>query len=304
LKFTSRRPLRARLYKKLVKTQRRLTRNRAQHSPVLYTYPPQQSEHEERINGWTHGAMAAASLIAGAWLVVAAARQGEPLTILGCLAYAVTLTSVFTMSALSHLVRPPRIRQLFRTLDQASIYLYTAGSFTPYFVRYLIPEGWEWTIPVMWGIALLGAWDKIRGDRVNSISLWLYMLLGWFPVLAAKPLLSSLPIGCTILIVTAGACYMLGLVFLLRDEKRQYFHAVWHLLVMTAGVLTYAGIAVYVLEPPVEPVITRQSNAAPHGEQARSSEEAGPLQLVGQPPGEEGDPVLVPAHFESGNTEP
>jgi len=42
---------------------------------------------------------------------------------------------------------------------------------------------------------------------------------------------------------------MLGLAFLLRDERRQYFHAVWHLLVVTAGVLTYAGIAMYVLEP-------------------------------------------------------
>jgi hemolysin III len=246
---SSRRSWRARAHKRLVKTQRRFTRQRIADPAVLYTYPPRQTRADERINWLTHAAAAVASLIAGIWLVYAAVQQGDTLTIVGCAAYALTLTTVFSMSALSHRVRQPRVKHLFRTLDQASIYLYTAGSFTPYFIRYLVPSGWGWTIPVMWGIAILGAWDKLRGERVNSISLWLYVALGWFPIVAAKPLYDSLPWGCLILVIAAGSCYMLGLAFLLRDERRQYFHAVWHLLVVTAGVLTYAGIATYVLEP-------------------------------------------------------
>ena len=263
-KSSPRRSWRIRAHRRLVKTQRRFTRQRDPDPAVLYTYPPRQTRADERINWLTHATAAIASLIAGLWLVYAAIRQGELLIIVGCAAYAATLTMVFTMSALSHRVRQPRVKHLFRTLDQASIYLYTAGSFTPYFIRYLIPLGWGWTIPVMWGIAILGAWDKLRGDRVNSISLWMYVALGWFPVVAAKPLLSSLPWGCVVLVITAGSCYMLGLVFLLRDEGRLYFHAVWHVLVMAAGILTYAGIATYVLEPagPAESRLEAVSAAA------------------------------------------
>jgi hemolysin III len=289
-KSHSRRSWRARAHKRLVKTQRRFTRSRENDPAVLYTYPPRQTAADERINWLTHAAAAIASLIAGVWLVVAAIRQGDTLTILGCSAYALTLTTVFTMSALSHRVRQPRWKHLFRTLDQASIYLYTAGSFTPYFIRYLLPSGWEWTIPVMWGIAVLGAWDKLRGDRVNSISIWLYVALGWFPLVAAKPLLDSLPWGCLVLIMAAGTCYMLGLAFLLRDERRQYFHAVWHLLVMTAGVLTYAGIAMYVLEPVGSPAAELRSIA---GETMSEPEKP---DAPARP--EPRDPGVVPASYE------
>lgn len=241
------RSLRVYLYRRLVDVQKRFARRREPQPGVFFQYPPLQSPTEEWVNGLTHAAAGVASLVAGSWLVLFAAREGNVLMTLGCAAYAVSLTAVFTMSALSHLLHWPRLRQLFRTLDQASIYLYIAGSCTPYFIRFLLPNGWEWMLPVVWGIALLGAWDKLRGDRVNSVSLGLYVALGWFPALGLKPLLADMPVGCRVLVFASGACYMLGVLFLLQDERRRFFHAVWHLLVMVASVCTYAGIALYVV---------------------------------------------------------
>lgn len=235
------------LYRRLAALQKRIARPRVSQPGVFFQYPPLQSPTEEWLNGLTHAAAAVASLIAGVMLVLAAVRRGDPLMIYGCTAYAASLIAVFTMSACSHLLQWPRLRQLFRTLDQASIYLYIAGSCTPYFIRFLLPNGWEWMLPVVWGIAMLGAWDKLRGDRVNSVSLGLYVMLGWFPALALKPLLIDMPFGCRVLVIATGACYMLGVLFLLQDERRRFFHAVWHLLVMAASVLTYAGIALYVV---------------------------------------------------------
>jgi hemolysin III len=167
--------------------------------------------------------------------------------IMGCAAYAASLTAVFTMSTLSHLIGLPRLRQLFRTLDQASIYLLTAGSCTPYFICFLLPHGWGWMLPLLWGIALLVAWDKLRGNRVNSVSILFNVSLGWFPVLAAKPLLTYMPPGCIVLVIATAAFYMLGVVFLCWDERCRFFHAVWHMLVVAASVCTYAGIAMYVI---------------------------------------------------------
>lgn len=242
-----RRSERLRLHRRLAAVQKLFARQRVPQPGVFFKYPPQQSLAEEWVNGLTHGAAALASLIAGCWLILAAARTGDTLMLVGCTLYAMSLTAVFTMSTCSHVFQSPRLRQLFRTLDQATIYLYTAGSCTPYFIRYLLPNGWEWMLPVIWGIAILGAWDKLRGDRVNSVSLGLYVMLGWFPALALKPLLVDMPVACRALILAAGGSYMLGVFFLLHDERRRFFHAIWHLLVMAASVFTYAGIAIYVV---------------------------------------------------------
>jgi hemolysin III len=114
-------------------------------------------------------------------------------------------------------------------------------------IRFLLPSGWDWMLPVLWGLALLCAWEKLRGSRVNSISVVSYVLLGWFPILAARPLLSAMPAGCLALVVAAGAGYMLGVLFLVWDERCRYFHAVWHLFVIAASACNFAGIAIYVI---------------------------------------------------------
>jgi hemolysin III len=166
---------------------------------------------------------------------------------MGCAVYAVSLLTVFTMSALSHWVQPPRCRGLFRALDQASIYLLIAGSATPFLIRFLLPFGWDWVLPVLWGLALLWAWDKVRGYGVNSISVISYISLAWLPMIAARPLLGAMPAGCTALVFTMGASYMAGIVFLIYDDRRRFFHAVWHLFVIAASACTFAAIAIYVV---------------------------------------------------------
>jgi hemolysin III len=214
---------------------------------VFFHYPPFQTSAEEWANGLTHAAAGVASLLAGIWLIAIALRKGDIPMAVGCGAYSCSLLIVFTMSALSHLVNPPRLRHLFRTFDQAAIYLLIAGSCTPFFLRFLVPHGWGWMLPVLWGLALLGAVAKLLGDRINSTSIPIYVLLGWFPVLATKPFLAYMPTGGLVLIVAAGAFYMVGVLFLSRDEHHRYFHAVWHLFVIAASVCTYAGIFGYVV---------------------------------------------------------
>ncbi|HTI50587.1 MAG TPA: hemolysin III family protein, partial [Planctomycetaceae bacterium] len=197
-------------FRPLVRAQKLIVRPHSAQQSIRRHYPLFQSPSEEWVNGLTHAAAALMSLVASVWLVWAAARQGDLLMILGCAAYSASLTAVFAMSTLSHLVETPRLRLLFRTLDQAAIFLLTAGSCTPYFIRYLLLDGWAWLLPLLWGLALLCAWDKLRGHRVNSVSLLPYVVLGWFPILAFKPMLLAMPTGCLLLVIASGGCYMLG----------------------------------------------------------------------------------------------
>jgi hemolysin III len=196
----------------------------------------------------THGAAAVASLAGAVWLIAAAAQRGDALLIMACASFAVSLTIVLTMSALSHAIEPPRLRHLFRKLDQAAIYLLIAGSSSPFIVRYLMPQGWGWLLPLIWGLALVATWIKLRGYRVNSHSVTSNVVLAWLPVIAARPLFAPMPAGCIALVVATGALYMLGVVFLCLDERRRYFHAVWHVLVVAASACTYAAIALYVID--------------------------------------------------------
>ncbi len=244
---STRRTFRARLSRFLIDVQALFTRRRVHAHGVLFQYFPHQTPAEELVNALLHGVAALASLAGGAWLVQHAARQGGPFMVMGCAAYAISLTAVFTMSTLSHWLDPPRLRGLFRTLDQAAIYLLIAGSCTPHIIRFLFPAGWHWMLAAVWGVALVCAWNKLRGDRVNSISVVSYVLLGWFPMLAVQPLLTAMPAGCLTLVIASGAGYMLGVVFLVWDERVRYFHALWHLFVVAASACNFAAIAIYVV---------------------------------------------------------
>lgn len=243
-RITSRRSY---LFRSLVALQSRVVRRRAPRPGVFFDHLPLLSPAEERANGLIHGIAAVASVAAAVWLMIAAARSGDALMTTACAVYAASLTTVFTMSTLSHVVGLPRLRQLFRTLDQAAIYLLTVATCTPYFLRFLSPNGWGWTIPLLWGVALVAIWNKLRGHRVNSVSVVFNVALGWFPALAAKPLWTHMPAGCVALVLSAGALYMLGVVFLCNDDRRPFFHAVWHLFVVAASACAYAGIALYVI---------------------------------------------------------
>jgi hemolysin III len=66
-------------------------------------------------------------------------------------------------------------------------------------------------------------------------------------MIAARPILGAMPAGCTILVLAMGACYMGGIVFLINDGRRRYFHAVWHVFVIAASTCTFAAIAIYVV---------------------------------------------------------
>lgn len=245
--LTSRRLSRGLLYRRLIAVQSRVARRGPRQPGVIFQYPPFQSPAEERVNGLIHGTAALASLVGAVWLIAAAAKLADPLMLAGCTAYSLSLTALFTMSTLSHVIEPPRLRHLFRTLDQACIYLLTAGCCTPYFIRFLLPCGWGWMLPLIWATALFGVWNKLRGHRVNSVSIAFCVGLGWMPAIAAHPLLTYMPPGCAVLVVLGAAFYMLGVVFLCYDERCRYFHAVWHVLVVAASACVYAGIAVYVV---------------------------------------------------------
>jgi len=218
-----------------------------QDSPRLLT---ESLAHEELANALTHGFGLMLGLVGAVVLMTAAVRQGEPWLITGCGIYAATLIAVYAASTLSHVFWQPKLRHVFRTLDQSAIYLMIAGTYTPFALAYLCVDSWWVLLVAIWAAALAGFFSKmLRAHRVEAVSVTTYLVLGLLPLTAAQPILRTVPLGAIAWIVASVFCFLLGLVFFRLDEKFRYFHAAWHIMVIVGCSCQFVMILRYVASP-------------------------------------------------------
>jgi hemolysin III len=202
---------------------------------------------EETANQLTHGAGLVLSIVGAVILVNSARVHSDPLQFSGCCVYAASLVALYAASTLSHTFRTPAMRHFFRMLDQVCIFLLIAGTFTPIALSYF-RTGWLWGLSlVMWGMTCLGIFFKVCFRRDRNVSFGAYVLLAWIPLVAMHEIVRVVPGGALVLIFLGGVLYTVGILFLMLDEKVPYFHAVWHVLVVSASVCHYCAVMIYVI---------------------------------------------------------
>jgi hemolysin III len=202
---------------------------------------------EETANQLTHGLGLVLSVVGAAVLVSSARAHSDTLQFIGCCVYAASLVALYAASTLSHTFRTPRMRHFFRMLDQVCIFLLIAGTFTPFAMSYFL-HGWLWGLTLlMWGLTCVGIFFKVCFRRLTNVSIAAYVLLAWIPIIAVHEIVHVMPAGALVLIFLGGMLYTLGILFLTLDEKYPYFHAVWHVLVISASVCHYCAVIIYVI---------------------------------------------------------
>jgi hemolysin III len=207
------------------------------------------SPGEEAWNAATHGAglaLAVAGAIILGWAIVR--RGGGGWQFAGCGIYAVTLVAAYAASTISHVARRPAARRAWRIADQAIIFLFMAGTYTPVALTWLRGGPWWLLHGAVWAVALAGFASKaVFAHRVHlgAVSTTLYILLGWMPVLAVGPLVHVLPFGLMWWFLAGGLCYTAGIAFFHYDDRVPYFHAAWHVLVLAGSACHYAAILLY-----------------------------------------------------------
>lgn len=193
----------------------------------------------EVANTVTHGFGLALAVVGTAVLTQAMARYGDALQLVGVSIYGAALISVYAASTLSHAFERPRLRHFFRTLDQVCIFLLIAGTFTPFALTYF-RQGWWWALLIsMWTVALGGIVCKLFYTKLHNVSVSAYVMLGWMPMVAIKPIISTVPEGALWWMLIGGLFYSAGVWFLMRDEKVPIYHAVWHVLVIGGSACHY-----------------------------------------------------------------
>jgi hemolysin III len=207
---------------------------------MIQTVP---SGSEERMNTLTHAIGLVLSLVGAGLLVACVISQGDAWRSAGCSLYAVSLVAVYAASTLSHGASRPDLKKLFRGLDQGFIYLLIVGTYTPFAVTYLRTGGWLLFLGLLWGIAVVGFISKVLlAHRVESVAIWMYVMLGWAPVVAGFQLIGVVPTSGLLLMLFGGLAYTFGTVFLIFDRRIPQLHAVWHIFVITGSAFHYMAI--------------------------------------------------------------
>ncbi len=209
---------------------------------------PKYSLGEEIANAVTHGVATALSLAGLAALIVLGVLRGASSgQVASLVVYGTTLVLTHLASTLYHSLTHPRAKAVFRVLDHASIYLLIAGTYTPFLVIRLW-NPWGWTLlGVVWAMAVLGVLFKsLFLGRLRKASVVTYIAMGWLIVVAARQVVAHVPFGALVFLFTGGVIYTLGIVFY-AWKKLPFNHAIWHLMVLAAGMCHYFAIFLYLL---------------------------------------------------------
>jgi hemolysin III len=150
--------------------------------------------------------------------------------------FSATMIVLYLVSALYHAVPDSRAKQWLNRLDHAAIYVFIAGSYTP-FVLGVLRGGWGWSLfGVVWTCAGVGVAAKLL-DRLKH-PLWstgLYVAMGWIAVIAVQPMFERMAAAGLVWLLAGGLCYTAGAVVFLFDSRIRYAHFVWHLFVMAGS---------------------------------------------------------------------
>ena len=205
--------------------------------------PFNQTPREERANAASHGLGCLLAL--GSMPVLAdqvdAARH--PIRHLGVTVFIASMVLMYAVSALYHALPVGAAKRALRKCDHAVIFIFIAGSYTPFALGQIQRgDGWQMLAGV-WGIALLGVLLKLL-DRLRHpiLSTGLYLAFGWMVLVVGRPMLSSLPPQGLQLLVAGGVAYSLGSLFFLIDRRMPYSHLVWHLFVITGSTCHFLAV--------------------------------------------------------------
>ena len=200
----------------------------------------------ERFNSISHLVGAALALIGATLLITLAALSGDPWRIVAFSIYGATLVTLFLASTLYHSLRG-KAKAVFQKLDHCSIYLFIAGSYTP-FALLALPGSTGWLVlAASWSLATLGVALELsplaRGSRILSLAIYLGM--GWLALVVIGPLWQALGWAGLSWLLGGGVLYTLGVLFYVAKERIRHSHGIWHLFVLGSSACHFVALLLY-----------------------------------------------------------
>ncbi|SEL14193.1 PAQR family membrane homeostasis protein TrhA [Rhodococcus maanshanensis] len=165
-----------------------------------------------RMRGWIHLWAFVVAAIACAALVAFAAQESGRAAVATAI-YSVTVCGVFGVSATYHRVHWTTVRSRIwmKRADHSMIFLFIAGSFTPFALLALPRETGRTLLAVVWAGALAGVALKMLWPTAPRwVGVPLYLILGWAIVPVAGQLVDEVGWLPLILLAVGGVLYSVG----------------------------------------------------------------------------------------------
>lgn len=204
-----------------------------------------------RLRGVLHQWAALAAVVSGV-VLVAVSPPGRARA--GCLVYAVVLVLLFGISALYHRVTwSPRAREYMKRLDHSTIFVFIAGTYTPFCLALLHGTRLAVFLSLVWAGALAGiATRMVFLHAPRWLTVPLYVSLGWAAVFVSGDILHGAGVAALVLLYAGGLLYTLGaLAYACRrpDPVPAVFgyHEVFHSATVVGAACHYVAVLVAVL---------------------------------------------------------
>ena len=190
-------------------------------------------------------------------------HQDSVVAFTGVLVYALTGLLVFCVSSGYHFLSDgflisEKLGTALEHLDHSAIYLFIAGTYTP-FVMHVIAEPWRTRLLILiWSIGLLGVAYTITKMRLPKILrgrflyTGLFVAMGWAAVIRLPEIIEKAHGWAIQGLILGGLAYSIGAVVYATKKPRLWegvfgFHELWHILVMVGFAFHYVMILSFYL---------------------------------------------------------
>lgn len=195
-----------------------------------------------RLRGWLHFYAFFTAVVSGAVLVSIA-------PMISTAVYSVTVCGLFGVSALYHRrVWTEHGYQLMRRLDHAMIFIFIAGTYTPFTVLLLPQTKATILLIAVWAGALGGAAISLIWPHAPRwVSAPLYLALGWVAVAVLPDILANGGVTALVLLIAGGAAYSVGAIFYALRKPNPWptvfgHHEFFHACTLVAALCHHVAI--------------------------------------------------------------
>ncbi|MGY4680450.1 PAQR family membrane homeostasis protein TrhA [Micromonospora aurantiaca (nom. illeg.)] len=202
-----------------------------------------------RMRGWLHAYAFFAALVCGIVLCSIAAGRPGWAPLVSCLIYSFTVCGLFGTSALYHRrVWSERGYQIMRRMDHSMIFLFIAGTYTPFCALLLDNRQATIMLSLVWGGAIAGVAVKLIWPHAPRwVSAPLYLALGWVAVAMLPQILHAGGVTALVLLSVGGAIYSVGAVFYALRRPNPWptvfgHHEFFHACTLVAAICHHIAI--------------------------------------------------------------
>ena len=191
--------------------------------------------------------------IFGLVFLVNNARSSLPVYVI----FASTMIFMFSASATYHAIISGKIKQFFRVIDHQSIYIFIAGTYTPFCLLALKGPLGLFLFFFEWVMALTGViLSAVQFRFIKKIEMAIFILMGWAIIGGCIPLARSLSPRSVVLLFAGGVLYTAGTFWYragkpkpgLKQSRLFCGHVIWHIFVLAGAACHWFSVWFLLLE--------------------------------------------------------